>query len=229
MKSGWFLLGSLALGACGGDETKSPTTGATAATGAAQGGSGPSTGGGAAGGSGPGGTGGAATGGTGPGGAGGASGGRGGAGGCKSDAECAFGKEWCDKGACVACDNSGLACKILCPFEWKLYVRNGCTPCACAPENQCEKDEECKQFFGNHCYAGNFCWDWCPPGDPTCCYGNTCGNAGCTPPSPVGCKKTGCPLGLTCTEGGCAPSGCACAGGGQWACTDDCGGGTCVQ
>ena len=99
-----------------------------------------------------------------------------GGGGCKTDAACAEGMQWCDEGKCVPCDNSGLACDMACPMGWDFYERNGCVPCACAPTNACTSDGDCG--LGNACYAGAFCWDWCPPDDATCCYGNICSASG---------------------------------------------------
>ncbi|MCZ7677499.1 MAG: hypothetical protein M5U28_01465 [Sandaracinaceae bacterium] len=150
---------------------------------------------------------------------------------CASDADCASGAEWCEGGRCVACDNSGLVCLIACPSGWSTYERNGCRPCECAPMNDCTSDGECLGIGGGaqRCYAGAFCWDWCPPGDPTCCFGNMCAAAGCTPPPPVGCTQRGCPIGQRCdTTAGCTPSECGCDARSGWFCTDDCGGGTCV-
>src|SRR5690606_26662498 len=143
----------------------------------------------------------------------------------------ARGAEWCVEGRCVPCDNSGIACRIACPAGWSLYQRNGCTPCACAPDNECASDADCASVgpTAARCYAGAFCWDWCPPGDPSCCFGNLCGAAGCPAPPPVGCMRRGCPEGQTCeATTGCAPSVCTCDGSTGWSCTDDCSGGTCV-
>lgn len=149
-----------------------------------------------------------------------------GCGGCATDADCASGSEWCEGGRCVECDNSGLACRIACPAGWSVYTRNGCSPCACAPENDCTNDGEC--HTGDKCYAGAFCWGWCPPGDPSCCFGNLCSAPGCAPPPPVGCRERGCPAGERCDfESGCTSTGCFCSDAG-WACTSDCGGGVCV-
>lgn len=146
---------------------------------------------------------------------------------CATDADCTPGEAWCEGGACVACDNGGLACDIACIQGWTTYERNGCFPCACAPMNACVDDAGCGGQ--QKCYAGKFCWDWCPPGDPSCCYGNTCSQPGCADPNPAGCYTTGCPMGQDCTDvpNECASSGCACDGA-IWACTPDCGGGTCV-
>lgn len=148
-------------------------------------------------------------------------------GGCTTDADCAEGSAWCEDGRCVECDNGGLACRIACPEGWSLYTRNGCHPCACAPENDCTSDGEC--HTGDKCYAGAFCWDWCPPGDASCCYGNLCSAPDCAAPPPVGCRERGCPIGERCDlDTGCASSSCFCNGTGGWACTADCGGGGCV-
>jgi hypothetical protein len=145
---------------------------------------------------------------------------------CADDAECGAG-QWCVGGVCGPCDNSGTACDIVCPDGWSTYARNGCSPCECAPLNACAADADCAA--GEKCYAGNFCWDWCPPGDPSCCFGNVCSQAGCSDPNPTGCHTTGCPEDQQCVSDPieCASSGCACDGQG-WACTPDCNGGTCV-
>lgn len=147
---------------------------------------------------------------------------------CDDDSDCTEGEEWCVGGECVECDNSGLLCDIACSFGWETYERNGCFPCACAPTNDCASDDDCE---GGVCAAGEFCWDWCPDGDPSCCLGNVCVSGGCEGPPPVGCVTRGCPEGGTCqdfeTSGVCVSSGCSCADG-LWNCTDDCGGGSCA-
>lgn len=145
--------------------------------------------------------------------------------GCTSDSQCAQGSQWCVGGACVACDNSGTACDLFCDHGWGMLDRNGCTPCQCFPPNACTVDADCGAGF--HCYPGALCWDWCPTGDASCCVGNMCATAGCSEPPPIGCFARGCPAGQSCDAYGCSPSSCGCSGGG-WACTDDCGGGTCV-
>ncbi|HEY8428296.1 MAG TPA: hypothetical protein VIL20_07975 [Sandaracinaceae bacterium] len=151
-------------------------------------------------------------------------------GGCATDADCAEGAEWCVEGSCVPCDNGGLACRIACPAGWSVYTRNGCTPCECAPANDCTSDADCAGTEGRpqRCHAGAFCWDWCPWGDPSCCYGNVCAPADCPAPPPL-CARRGCPQGQTCEFGAsCEPTTCTCNDAGEWACTDDCGGGACV-
>lgn len=157
-------------------------------------------------------------------------GGVGGAGGCSTDNDCTAGEQWCVGGSCVECDNSGLACDIACIQGWSTYERNGCFPCECAPINACVTDTNCPgQIEGveMECYPGKFCWDWCPVGDPSCCFGNTCGPAGCPDPNPTGCFITGCAAGESCVDVECASSSCSCDGQ-SWACDADCGGGTCV-
>jgi hypothetical protein len=145
---------------------------------------------------------------------------------CLTDSDCESGAEWCEGGRCVECDNSGTVCLIRCAPGTSTYMRNGCSPCECAPENECEGDRGCGGL--NTCYQGAFCWDWCPPGDPSCCFGNFCSASGCPEPAPVGCVVRGCPRGESCVvEGSCVTSGCVCMDDG-WACQDDCGGGVCV-
>jgi hypothetical protein len=162
----------------------------------------------------------------------GGSGGPGGSGGsgtsCSTDQDCVAGAEWCVKGKCVPCDNSGPSCDITCPFKWGPYERNGCFPCDCAPKNFCTSDSDCTA--GTKCFAGAFCWDYCPPGDPSCCFGNLCQLEGCDGPDPTGCFLKGCPQGQQCVQGSCVPSACWCdVDYGGWACELDCAGGTCVN
>ena len=156
--------------------------------------------------------------------------GAGGAGGCATDSDCVSGEQWCVGGSCVPCDNGGLVCDIFCIEGWTTYERNGCFPCECAPINDCVTNANCPgpiEGIEVKCYAGNFCWDWCPAGDPSCCFGNTCGPVGCPDPNPTGCFITGCPVGQSCVNMDCASSSCACDGQ-AWACDADCGGGVCV-
>jgi hypothetical protein len=156
--------------------------------------------------------------------------GAGGAGGCATDDDCTVGEQWCVGGSCVECDNSGLACDIACIQGWTTYERNGCFPCECAPTNACVTDTNCPgpiEGLEVKCYPGKLCWDWCPPGDPSCCFGNTCGTVGCSDPNPTGCFITGCAAGESCVNLECASSSCSCDGQ-SWVCDPDCGGGTCV-
>lgn len=146
---------------------------------------------------------------------------------CRTDADCTFGAEWCVHGACVACETADVAaCPARCARGSTRMVRNGCTPCTCVVANACTTNSDCA--LGTTCYAGALCWDWCPPGDPTCCYGNICEGLGCTTPPPTGCKKRGCPENAICLTGGCTSSLCDCVGSG-WSCVDDCAGGICAE
>jgi len=53
----------------------------------------------------------------------------------------------------------------------------------------------------------------------------------CPDPNPAGCRQTGCPDGEICAIGDvCTPSACHCAAEtGTWICTEDCGGGECME
>ncbi|MEC7519976.1 MAG: hypothetical protein VYE22_08935 [Myxococcota bacterium] len=149
--------------------------------------------------------------------------------GCDEDADCASGERWCEEGTCVPCDNDGLLCDIACADGWAPYMRNGCSPCECAPPNQCEVDSDCPTASDGRtqkCYAGAFCW--CDPAIPGCCRGNVCAADGCVAAPPTGCRTRGCPRGQTCdATAGCEPSNCGCDETGFWICTSDCGGGAC--
>ena len=146
---------------------------------------------------------------------------------CSTDRDCAFGTHWCVGGACVECDDSGRLFDIACAWTgWSTYTRNGCMPCECAPPMGCTADTDCSR--GEICDPGRFCTDWCPDGDPSCCWGNLCQAAGCDTPNPEGCRRQGCPVGQACERSGCTSGRCFCGGGGSWACNRDCGGGTCV-
>ena len=161
----------------------------------------------------------------GAGGEGGAGGAAGAGGGCQTDSQCQPGAEWCVGGSCLPCDNSGTVCDISCPEGWTTYQRNGCHACACAPPNQCTANADCGAG-AMQCYPGNFCWDWCPPNDPSCCFGNICDVSGCGP-NPTGCFVTGCPAGQTCIEAECTSALCQCDGA-AWMCGSDCLGGICT-
>lgn len=159
---------------------------------------------------------------------------------CATDDDCAFGSEWCEGGECVACDNrggdDGSLCGSVCARGRYRYTRNGCTPCECVIVNRCQSDSDCAELDPENptCYAGGVCPDWCPGGDPSCCFGgNRCGAAGCEGTSyPAGCIGTGCPYGSVCSTDTefCTPSSCFCEPEiGSFACTADCGGGVCIS
>lgn len=159
---------------------------------------------------------------------------------CSTDEDCAFGSEWCEGGECVGCDNrggdEGSLCGSVCARGRYRYTRNGCTPCECVIVNRCTSDADCAGLDPENptCYAGGVCPDWCPPGDPSCCFGgNRCGVSGCEGSSyPAGCVATGCPYGSVCSTDTefCTPSSCFCEPElGTFACTADCGGGVCIS
>jgi hypothetical protein len=91
---------------------------------------------------------------------------------CDGDSDCSWGTNWCEEGACVECDNSGLICDRACPPGTHMPTRNGCFPCECVPNNECLSDRDCRD--GLRCVPGDVCADWCAVGDPACCSGNTC-------------------------------------------------------
>jgi hypothetical protein len=63
------------------------------------------------------------------------------------------------------------------------------------------------------------------------CVNGSCSSAYCMDVNPVGCFAAGCPDGFECIDvpNACVPSLCSCDQFyGEWWCTEDCGGGTCV-
>ena len=152
--------------------------------------------------------------------------------GCASDAECTPGQQWCEDGQCEACDNSGQLCRISCPEGWGLHTRNECSPCECAPINECASDVDCR--MGQECIPGDICLNYCGIDDPSCCYGNACqdpvagsstcdsdaectsGQEWCTDGVCEPCDNTGAICDLACVNGftfaptrnGCSPCEC---------------------
>ena len=63
------------------------------------------------------------------------------------------------------------------------------------------------------------------------CNNSNCELAYCSEPNPAGCIQTGCQEGYECVDNvECTPSQCYCDDSyGYWSCTEDCGGGTCVE
>jgi hypothetical protein len=64
------------------------------------------------------------------------------------------------------------------------------------------------------------------------CIDGTCTSAYCMSENPAGCDQTGCDEGYECVvdPNECVPSWCGCDGFyGEWFCTEDCGGGSCVE
>ena len=78
------------------------------------------------------------------------------------------------------------------------------------------------------------CMEWvcdCSTEPYAQCIDGICTSAYCMSPNPAGCFQTGCDDGLVCidTSNNCTPSSCFCDGFyGDWFCTEDCGGGTCI-
>jgi hypothetical protein len=69
-----------------------------------------------------------------------------------------------------------------------------------------------------------------PLGDSNDSLDSDGGGSLCSGPSPAGCSQTGCPAGQVCDRTvGCESSACSCdPESGDWTCTADCSGGTCV-
>ena len=65
------------------------------------------------------------------------------------------------------------------------------------------------------------------------CSDNLCELSYCYDPNPVGCFQGGCPDGYLCIDSpnNCTPSSCFCDNSisGSWVCTEDCGGGSCIE
>ena len=120
--------------------------------------------------------------------------------GCTTDADCRYGAEWCEDGACVACDNSGVFCDLYCK-NGMIDRRNGCQPCICRRDYvPCLSDEACGD--GQICDRSE-CLSCCPGSTGACILaccgkcvdklGGFCGwssNASCA--SDADCMTGGC-------------------------------------
>jgi len=120
--------------------------------------------------------------------------------GCTTDADCRYGAEWCEDGACVACDNSGVFCDLYCKNDM-IARRNGCQPCICRRDYvPCLSDEACGD--GQICDRSE-CLSCCPGSTGACILaccgkcvdklGGFCGwssNASCA--SDADCMTGGC-------------------------------------
>ncbi len=84
-------------------------------------------------------------------------------------------------------------------------------------------------------WIGGDCMTWvcdCSAEPYAQCIDGTCTSAYCMSGNPAGCDQTGCDEGYECVvdPNECVPSWCGCDGFyGEWFCTEDCGGGTCVE
>ena len=84
-------------------------------------------------------------------------------------------------------------------------------------------DAECVSTYCGDCFA-----DFYLNGELI----TDCESSACETPNPAGCFQTGCEYGYECVvvENECVPSTCGCDGFyDEWFCTEDCGGGSCVQ
>lgn len=102
----------------------------------------------------------------------------------------------------------------------------GCSATGCASGEVCDTTASC---VPSSCTCDSQTASWVCTED---CGGGTCvPEPACTTPDPSGCASTGCEVGKVCdTAVGCYPSSCACdAASNTWACTEDCGGGICVE
>ena len=144
---------------------------------------------------------------------------------------------------CSCDDGTELMCKMLepvCAIGQVLATQNGCYACVdpmtCGVEPE-PSPKPCGGFLGLVCDEGLECVDdpkdECDPNNGGADCPGICvepdGPGGCEGPNPAGCFSTGCPDGQECVAEGCTSSSCECnEEAGQWFCTADCGGGTCV-
>ena len=150
---------------------------------------------------------------------------------CANDSGCPEGAQWCVGNVCVDCDNSGEVWDLACEEGTSMVSRNGCTPCACYPDNECVADDECGDGV---CQAGETCMEGCRVGDTSCCYGNVCltDGTGCGDAPETGCfEHEECGDGEACVPREtfeCVPSTCTCdEATGTWGCSGDCAPGSC--
>ena len=162
--------------------------------------------------------------------------------GCSNDADCPEDHEC---GPANECLSSGCDCA---DRDWLYLPDCGggvCTPVgnnACEgpnPEgcvqNDCPEGLECQIVEGECvatcCECDEDSGGWACTED---CGGGSCVDPepdACEGPNPAGCRMNGCPEGMACEQvpGECVPSSCRCdPESGFWACTRDCGGGSCV-
>lgn len=137
---------------------------------------------------------------------------------CDPTRPCPAGQS-CVNGACQAtctaaqevCDGKDNDCDG--------QVDEGCS-IQCDPARGCPTGYSCLNGYCQQCSSGGCQTDAGTPDAGLTCTGR----------NPVGCVQTGCASGEVCdTNAGCAPSACGCdSATGQFICTADCNGGTCV-
>jgi hypothetical protein len=110
---------------------------------------------------------------------------------CARDEDCVA-ASWCAEGTCSACPAA-----TRCRDNFSAIKRNDCT--WCAPPNECLADAECGD--DGVCHAGLQCLPGCHD-DPSCCFGNLCGDASCGRPTNLDCAQVGCPDGGSCVGTG---------------------------
>jgi hypothetical protein len=143
---------------------------------------------------------------------------------CETTAGCAPSSCACDTATAswVCTEDCGGGVCVPEPVVCALPDPSGCV------QTGCPSGEVCDTTLG--CYPSNCACDvsgaWICTED---CGGGQCVEDSPCGPSPAGCTQVGCPDGYTCDMSvGCLPSVCTCDPATGWACTDDCGGGTCV-
>ena len=130
----------------------------------------------------------------------------------------------CDDGSELACDGLPPRCD-----GGVVAIRDGCW--VCADPATCRRWGEPGCQGDDDCAPGERCDDCATSSCPDCddCVAACVAAGGCPGPNPAGCRETGCPAGQECVQGeACIPSNCQCDGE-FWLCTDDCGGGECVD
>jgi len=127
---------------------------------------------------------------------------------------------WCVE--CGAVDVAEIYISVDCPQTQLDCFQD---PCEVAEECQLNTPVECVANYCGGCYADFYDLN----GNLVDCYAGS----SCSGESPAGCFQNGCPDGYECIddwENSCVSSYCDCdEAAGQWVCTDDCNGGTCIM
>jgi hypothetical protein len=108
----------------------------------------------------------------------------------------------------------------------KLPNPESCVTAGCLDGKECDANQGC---MPSQCWCDGLTGTWACTAD---CVPGLCVDpkdpGGCDTPNPAGCFSTGCPGSMQCVLEGCTASSCSCEAG-VWSCTEDCGGGTCVD